>query len=248
MRLLVLFSFLILSLSLSAQKSTNPTNTKPKLVVGIVVDQMRWDYINNFKAYFKTQNGFLKFMNEGASCNNNIISYVPTVTACGHTAVYTGATPAIHGITGNSWYDNVLQRVVYCTEDTSVQSVGVENSAAGKMSPKNVWTTTIGDELKVATNFKSKVFGVSLKDRGAIIPAGHAADAAYWYDSKTGKFISSSYYGKTSLPNWLNAYNSSNKVDSFFKLGWTLSLPKSVYESNCDTDENEYHPHLMEII
>ena len=240
MRLLVLFSFFIVSLNLSAQKPTPVTNSKPKLVVGIVVDQMRWDYINNFKPYFKTQNGFLKFVNEGASCNNNIISYVPTVTACGHTAVYTGATPAIHGITGNSWYDNVLQRVVYCTEDASVQSVGVENSPAGKMSPKNVWTTTIGDELKLATNFKSKVFGVSLKDRGAIIPAGHSADAAYWYDSKTGKFISSSYYGKTSLPNWLNAYNSSNKVDSFYKLGWALSLPKTVYEANCDTDENDY--------
>lgn len=240
MRLLVLFSFLILSLGLSAQKATTVTNSKPKLVVGIVVDQMRWDYINNFKPYFKTQNGFLRFVNEGASCNNNIISYVPTVTACGHTAVYTGATPSIHGITGNSWYDNVLQRVVYCTEDATVQSVGVENSAAGKMSPKNVWTTTIGDELKIATNYKSKVFGVSLKDRGAIIPAGHAADAAYWYDSKTGKFISSSYYGKTSLPNWLNAYNNSSKVDSFYKLGWALSLPKSVYESNCDTDENDY--------
>jgi predicted AlkP superfamily pyrophosphatase or phosphodiesterase len=240
MRLLVLFSFFIVSLNLSAQKPTPVTNSKPKLVVGIVVDQMRWDYINNFKPYFKTQNGFLKFMNEGASCNNNLISYVPTVTACGHTAVYTGATPAMHGITGNSWYDNVLQRVVYCTEDASVQSVGVDNSAAGKMSPKNVWTTTIGDELKLATNFKSKVFGVSLKDRGAIIPAGHSADAAYWYDSKTGKFISSSYYGKTSLPNWLNAYNSLNKVDSFFKLGWALSLPKTVYEANCDTDENDY--------
>jgi predicted AlkP superfamily pyrophosphatase or phosphodiesterase len=240
MRLLVLCSFFIVSLNLSAQKPTQVTNSKPKLVVGIVVDQMRWDYINNFKPYFKTQNGFLKFMNEGASCNNNLISYVPTVTACGHTAVYTGATPAIHGITGNSWYDNVLQRVVYCTEDASVQSVGVENSPAGKMSPKNVWTTTIGDELKLATNFKSKVFGISLKDRGAIIPAGHSADAAYWYDSKTGKFISSSYYGKTSLPNWLNAYNSLNMVDSFYKLGWALSLPKTVYDAICDTDENDY--------
>ena len=240
MRLLTILSFLILSLNLSAQKPTQVTNSKPKLVVGIVVDQMRWDYINNFKAYFKTQQGFMKFMNEGASCNNNIISYVPTVTACGHTAVYTGAVPAIHGITGNNWYDNVLQRTVYCTEDGSVQSVGVENSAAGKMSPKNVWSTTIGDELKVATNFKSKVYGVSVKDRGAIIPAGHAADAAYWYDSKSGKFISSSYYGKNSLPNWLNTYNSSNKVDSFYKLGWNLSLPKSIYEENCDTDENDY--------
>jgi len=224
-----------------AQKtnSLKPTDTKPKLVVGIVVDQMRWDYVNKFKPFFKTQNGFLRFINQGASCNNNLISYLPTVTACGHAAVYTGSTPAIHGITGNSWYDNVLQRMVYCVEDNSLQSVGIENSSAGKMSPLNVWTTTIGDELKLATNFKSKVYGVSLKDRGAIIPAGHSADGAFWYDSKSGNFISSTYYGKT-LPFWLTNYNNAKKVDSFYKLGWRLSLPAAVYEANCDADQNEY--------
>jgi len=224
-----------------AQK-TNPvkaTDAKPKLVVGIMVDQMRWDYVNKFKPFFKTQNGFLKLMNQGASCNNNLIPYIPTVTACGHTAVYTGSTPAIHGITGNSWYDNIQQKMVYCVEDNSVQAVGIENSSAGKMSPLNVWTTTIGDELKLATNFKSKVYGISLKDRGAIIPAGHSADGAYWYDSKSGNFISSTYYGKL-LPSWLTDYNNAKKVDSFYKLGWSLSLPKSVYEANCDADQNEY--------
>jgi len=224
-----------------AQK-TNPvkaTDAKPKLVVGIMVDQMRWDYVNKFKPFFKTQNGFLKLMNQGASCNNNLIPYIPTVTACGHTAVYTGSTPAIHGITGNSWYDNIQQKMVYCVEDNSVQAVGIENSSAGKMSPLNVWTTTIGDELKLATNFKSKVYGISLKDRGAIIPAGHSADGAYWYDSKSGNFISSTYYGKL-LPSWLTDYNNAKKVDSFYKLGWSLSLPKSIYEANCDADQNEY--------
>jgi len=224
-----------------AQK-TNPvkaTDAKPKLVVGIMVDQMRWDYVNKFKPFFKTQNGFLKLMNQGASCNNNLIPYLPTVTACGHTAVYTGSTPAIHGITGNSWYDNIQQKMVYCVEDNSVQAVGIENSSAGKMSPLNVWTTTIGDELKLATNFKSKVYGISLKDRGAIIPAGHSADGAYWYDSKSGNFISSTYYGKL-LPSWLTDYNNAKKVDSFYKLGWSLSLPKSIYEANCDADQNEY--------
>ncbi len=241
MRLLAILTLSIATLQLSAQKPVNPAtnSSKPKLVVGIVVDQMRWDYINKFSTYFKSKNGFLKFMNEGASCNNNLISYVPTVTACGHSGIYTGSVPAIHGITGNTWYDNNLQKTVYCVEDATVQSVGVENSAAGKMSPVNLWSTTIGDELKLATNFKSKVFGVSLKDRGAIIPAGHAADAAYWYDSKVGKFISSTYYAK-SFPTWLTNYNNSNKVDSFYKLGWNLSLAKSVYENNCDTDLNDY--------
>jgi hypothetical protein len=120
-----------------------------------------------------------------------------------------------------------------------VQSVGVENSPAGKMSPLNVWTTTIGDELKMATNFKSKVFGVSLKDRGAIIPAGHAANGAYWYDGKSGTFISSTYYTKA-LPTWLTQYNNTHKVDSLYKKGWNLSLAKNVYAENCDVDVNEY--------
>ena len=241
MRFPFLLIFSLIATQTFAQK-TNPvkaTDTKPKLVVGIVVDQMRWDYVNKFKPFFKTQNGFLKLLNQGASCNNNLISYLPTVTACGHAAVYTGSTPAIHGITGNDWYDNIQQRIVYCVEDNSVQAVGIENSGTGKMSPLNVWTTTIGDELKLATNFKSKVYGISLKDRGAIIPAGHSADGAFWYDSKSGNFISSTYYGK-SLPTWLTNYNNAKKVDSFYKLGWSLSLPASVYEANCDKDQNEY--------
>jgi predicted AlkP superfamily pyrophosphatase or phosphodiesterase len=224
-----------------AQKapSTAKDKSKPKLVVGIVVDQMRWDYVNKFKPFFKSQNGFMHFINEGATCDNTLIPYVPTVTACGHTCVYTGSVPALHGIAGNMWYDNVKQKQVYCVEDASVQTVGSTNNAAGQMSPLNVWTTTIGDELKLATNFKSKVIGVSLKDRGAIIPAGHAADAAYWYDTKTGNFISSTYYAP-SLPSWLTAYNNSHPVDSLYSKGWKLSLANAVYENNCDGDENSY--------
>jgi hypothetical protein len=181
----------------------------------------------------------MRFVNEGASCNNNFIPYVPTVTACGHAAVYTGSTPAIHGIAGNQWYDNYQQRTVYCVEDPTVVSVGVEGSAAGKMSPVNVWTTTLGDEIKLANNFKSKVYGISIKDRGAIIPAGHSADGAFWYDSKSGNFISSSYYGKN-LPKWVTEFNGQHRVDSLYAKGWNLSLAKSVYEANCDEDMNVY--------
>jgi len=222
MRILPLLCFLILSFvgNAQAQKSIPSGNSsKPKLIVGIVIDQMRWDYINQFKSHFTSQQGFLRFINEGASCNNNLIPYVPTVTACGHAAVYTGSTPALHGITGNQWYDNYQQRNVYCVEDPTVVSVGVEGSAAGKMSPVNVWTTTLGDEIKLANNFKSKVYGISIKDRGAIIPAGHSADGAFWYDSKSGNFISSTYYGK-SLPKWVRENNSLHRVDSFYTKGW----------------------------
>ena len=241
MRFITFICLCILTMNTQAQKapSSSKDKTKPKLVVGIVVDQMRWDYVNKFKPFFKSQNGFMHFINEGSTCDNTLIPYVPTVTACGHTCVYTGSVPALHGIAGNIWYDNVKQKQVYCVEDASVQTVGSTNNAAGQMSPLNLWTTTIGDELKLATNFKSKVIGVSLKDRGAIIPAGHAADAAYWYDTKTGNFISSTYYAP-SLPNWLNAYNNSHPVDSLYSKGWTLSLANSVYENNCDGDENAY--------
>lgn len=242
MRIYSILCFLLLSFASIAQAPKSiqsSTSSKPKLIVGIVIDQMRWDYINQFKAHFTSQQGFMRFVNEGASCNNNFIPYVPTVTACGHAAVYTGSTPAIHGIAGNQWYDNYQQRTVYCVEDPSVVAVGVEGSAAGKMSPVNVWTTTIGDEIKLANNFKSKVYGISIKDRGAIIPAGHSADGAFWYDSKSGNFISSSYYGKN-LPKWVTEYNGQHRVDSLYTKGWNLSLAKSVYEANCDSDINAY--------
>jgi len=242
MRFLSILCFLCLSIVSNAQtpKPTQSSNSsKPKLIVGIMVDQMRWDYINQFKPYFTSQQGFLRFLNEGASCNNNMIPYIPTVTASGHACVYTGSTPAMNGIAGNQWFDNILQKTVYCVEDPSVVSVGIDGSAAGKMSPKNLWTSTIGDEMKLASNFKSKVYGISIKDRGAILPAGHSADGAFWYDSKTGKFISSNYYYKT-LPSWVSNYNDQHRVDSLYTKGWNLSLAKSVYEANCDEDINVY--------
>jgi len=225
------------SLKLNASKQS--TADKPKLVVGIVVDQMRWDYVNRFKPFFKSSSGFIRFINEGATVDNTMIPYVPTVTACGHACVYTGSVPAMHGIVGNEWYDNVKQKKVYCAEDANVQTVGSTNNAAGQMSPVNVWTTTLADEIKLANNFKSKVFGISIKDRGAIIPAGHSANGAFWYDSKTGNFISSTYYGKT-LPTWVSNYNNLHRPDSLYNLDWNLSLPASVYEANCDIDENKY--------
>jgi len=242
MRYILFICFSLFSLTSNAQipKSNQTSNSsKPRLVVGIMVDQMRWDYINQFKPYFTSQQGFLRFVNEGASCNNNLIPYIPTVTACGHASVYTGSTPAIHGVAGNQWFDNILQKTVYCVEDSTVMSLGIEGSAAGKMSPKNMWTSTIGDEMKLASNFKSKVYGISIKDRGAILPAGHSANGAFWYDSKTGKFISSTYYGQN-LPTWVTEYNGQHRVDSMYTKGWKLSLAKTVYEANCDEDINAY--------
>jgi predicted AlkP superfamily pyrophosphatase or phosphodiesterase len=183
------FLFLFLNTIVFGQKQTSAPN--PKLVVGIVVDQMRWDYIYRFQNRYST-NGFKRMLNEGYSCENAYIDYLPTVTAIGHTTVYTGSVPAIHGTTGNDFIIQASGQSVYCTADSTAATVG-SNTKAGKMSPRNLLASTITDELRLATNFRSKVIGIALKDRGAILPAGHEANAAYWFDDLSGNWITSSY-------------------------------------------------------
>ncbi|MEQ1625351.1 MAG: alkaline phosphatase PafA [Sediminibacterium sp.] len=224
--------------TMSQTKTSAPAVSKPKLVVGIVIDQMRWDYLYRFQPLFKANGGFKRMMGEGFSCDNTMIPYAPTVTACGHTCVYTGSVPAIHGIAGNAWWDNQLNRVVYCSEDKSVKTVG-SNTDAGQMSPKNMLTTSICDELRISSNFKSKVIGVALKDRGSILPAGHSANAAYWYDSKTGNFITSSFY-MNALPAWVNQFNNRKLVDSLYALGWKTGLSKETFADYATDDVKGY--------
>ena len=171
--LLLLLCIAAISLGSSAQSSVQ----RPKLVVGIVVDQMRWDYLYRFYDRYGNNGGFKRMLNQGFTCENTFIPYAPTVTACGHSSIYTGSVPAINGITGNAWWDRTQMRTVYCTEDKTVNTVG-STSSNGKQSPRNLLTTTICDELRIATNYKSKVIGVALKDRGGILPAGHSANAA----------------------------------------------------------------------
>lgn len=208
--------------SQSAQEST-----RPKLIVGIVVDQMRWDYLYRYYDRYAENGGFKRLLNNGFSCENAYVNYLPSVTACGHAAIFTGSVPAINGITGNDWWDYKTNSPVYCTGDDSVATVG-SNTVSGKMSPRNLLVTTIGDELKIATNSKSKVYGIALKDRGAILPAGHSANAAYWYDDKTGDWISSTYY-MNMLPPWVTAINNRKMVDSCYKQGWKLLYPFESY-------------------
>ncbi len=240
---LVLFAMLAISAtnSIDAQKTKAITNTEkgPRLVVGIVVDQMRWDYLERFAPLFKANGGFKRMMNQGFSNDNCQIGYTPSVTACGHTGIYTGTVPAIHGITGNGWYDTQLKRNVYCSEDRTVDGVGAAGASDGKMSPKNMLTTSIADELRMANNFKSKVIGIALKDRGAILPAGHSANGAYWFDAKSGNFITSTYYYKE-LPNWVKQFNDRQIPDSLMKLGWNKSLTDAVYLQYATADEKNY--------
>ena len=176
---------------------------QPRLVVGIVVDQMRWDYLSRYYDRFE-KGGFRRLIDEGYSCDNCLINYLPTITAIGHTSAYTGTTPALHGICGNNFY--VDGRKVYCTADSTVQGVGTKSNK-GKMSPRNMLATTIGDQLRMHTNFRSKVIGVSYKDRAAILPAGHSANAAFWLDPKLQQFVTSTYYMQA-LPEWAASLNS----------------------------------------
>jgi predicted AlkP superfamily pyrophosphatase or phosphodiesterase len=237
----VFITFLFISI-LSFSQTTKPIsqNSRPKLVVGIVVDQMRWDFLYRYYDRY-SKGGFKRLMNDGFNCENAFIPYCPTVTAAGHTCIYTGSVPAINGIVGNGWYDYTEKREMYCSEDKSVQSVGTTNDN-GKMSPKNMLTTTICDELKLATNFRSKVIGVAIKDRGAILPAGHSADAAYWYDSKTGNFISSTFY-LNELPKWTQDFNESNKINAYYQKNWNTLYPINTYlQSDIDTNNYESAP------
>ncbi|MGN6507857.1 MAG: alkaline phosphatase PafA [Chitinophaga sp.] len=230
------------------QKATSPTNgfppsygkkaqkdvPRPKLVVGMVVDQMRWDYLYRYYDRY-TNDGFKRLLNEGFTCENTLIPYTPTITACGHTCVYTGSVPAIHGIIGNNWYSRALNRGVYCTEDSNAVAVGGSDEA-GRMSPRNMLTSTITDELRMATNFRSKVVGIAIKDRGAILPAGHSANAAYWYDGKTGNFMTSNYY-MTSLPAWAQAFNRLRLPAKYLSKPWTTLYPVNTYAQSTADDK-----------
>lgn len=215
------YFFLLISYAVTAQ------HNKPKLVVGLVIDQMRWDYLYRFNELYGA-GGFRRLLAEGFSCENTMIPYVPTYTAVGHSCVYTGSVPAINGIVGNNWFDKTTNKVVYCTDDSTASTVG-SNTNAGKMSPDNLWVTTITDELRLSNNFKSKVFGIALKDRGAILPAGHSANAAYWYDGGVGKWISSSYYMKN-LPTWVDQFNAKDLASVYMSKDWSTLLPFDKYD------------------
>ncbi len=214
---------------------------RPKLVVGIVVDQMRWDFLYRYYDRY-SEDGFKRLMKEGFNCQNTMINYIPTITAVGHSSIYTGSVPSINGVVGNSFIIQRTGEYTSATLDSSVRAVGTDNQTAGQVSPARLKPTTITDELKLATNFRSKVVGISLKDRGAVFPAGHIADAAFWLDEQTGNWISSTWY-IDSLPQWVESYNNSDKVRAFINKPWNTLYPIASYQqSNKELNryESEY--------
>lgn len=226
-----LFCFILLT-PLTIGYAWSQKAESPRLVVGIVVDQMCQEYLYRFSAKYG-DGGFRRLMNDGFMLKNAHYNYVPTYTGPGHASVFTGTTPAIHGIIGNDWYDKTLKKSVNCVEDDRQKPMGDPGTAG--ISPMRLLSTTITDELKLATQMRSKVVGISLKDRGAVLPSGHAPDGAYWYNSKTGHFITSTYY-LAQLPDWLAKFNGLNLPDKYLSQEWRTLLPMDQYTESGPDD------------
>ncbi len=210
--------------------------SSPKLVVGIVVDQMRYDYLTRFYGHYGND-GFKRFINEGFNCKNNHYNYAPTSTGPGHASVYTGTSPAMHGIIGNNWYDKVTGTSVYCAGDNDYASVGTA-SDEGKMSPHRMNVSTVTDELRLHTQMRGKTIAISLKDRGAVLPGGHTANAAYWFNGgDEGNWITSTFY-MAALPKWVQDFNSAKKLDQYIK-PWTALKEIGTYVES-GPDNNNY--------
>lgn len=222
-----LFSLLILGSVLTMNGQTIPS--KPKLVVGIVVDQMAYEFLYRYSDTY-SDSGFKRLLRDGYSCENTHYNYIPTYTGPGHASIYTGSVPALNGVVSNDWFNEQSGAYVYVTDDSTVSMVG-GNGLGSKMSPKNMVATTITDALQLSNQQRSKVIGIALKDRGAILPAGHAADAAYWYDGASNAWVTSTYYMQQ-LPTWVSAFNMQQPAQKMMNKNWDLLLPASQYNQS----------------
>ncbi len=238
--LLLFFTSCIAQTKIVKPKGNNIVESlgnKPKLVVGIVIDQMRYDYLTRFYSKY-ADDGFKRLVNEGFNCENAHFNYIPTYTAVGHTSIYTGTTPMYHGIIGNWWYDKFLKKSIYCVDDNKFTTIGA-SSDKGNKSPYRMLVTTITDELHLHQNMKGKTIGIAIKDRSSILPAGHTANAAYWYDGgEEGKWITSSFYMKE-LPNWVQRFNNLKKPEEYLSKPWTTLYDISLYTESM-IDDNPY--------
>ncbi|RZS99906.1 alkaline phosphatase PafA [Aquimarina brevivitae] len=236
MKSLFYFTFLLATLVCFGQQK-NKINQNPKLVVGIVVDQMRYDYLTRFYNHYG-DDGFKRLINEGFNCKNNHFNYVPTYTGPGHASIYTGTTPLNHGIISNNWYDKFSKKTVYCAYDPKGNPVGTDNMGE-TMSPHLMLTTTVTDQNRLHTQFRGKTIGVSIKDRGAVLPAGHTANAAYWFRGKNeGNWITSDYY-VNELPQWVVDFNKSRIVENYVTVWNTLKPVETYIESGADDTKFE---------
>lgn len=217
---ILLFTLLFVSVHVKGQ-----VPKQPKIVVGVVIDQMCYDYLYRFQHVY-TNGGFNRLMNKGTNCRNVQYNYVPTYTAPGHASIYTGTTPSNHGIIGNDWYVRDTKQTVTSVSNSKFAAVGGSANSTGS-APLNLRTYTITDQLKMASP-QSKVISVSIKDRSAILPGGHLSDGTYWFDYNTGDFITSTFYMQQ-LPDWVQRFNAKFDPAKDLKT-WKLLLPESTYQ------------------
>ena len=240
--LLVFFALLLLRLPAVAET--------PRLVLAILVDQLRYDYLERFHDQF-TEGGFKRLCDKGTFMTRAHYNYCPTVTAPGHASFLSGCPPSVHSIIGNDWFDRKTGKSTYCCSDDSVQGVGTE-APSGKMSPHNFVGSTLADEMRL--RFQSKVVGISMKDRGAIFPAGKQPTGAYWFESSTGKFVTSTYY-RSELPDWVQRFNAREIPKSFVGRTWDRLLEPSKYlwadaaagESALPGETEPVFPHQLQL-
>jgi hypothetical protein len=228
----LLLALVLLSPSSEAQRQASrpgPARSKPKLVLVIVVDQFRYDYLERFGDLFGS-GGFRRLMNEGALFTNANYDYVPTFTACGHAAIFSGSVPALNGIVGNTWFDRESGKVRVMVADDSAHLVTGKGTSAkgGAASPRTLIGTTIGDQMRLANNFQSKVVTASLKDRAAVLPGGQRPNGAFWFSEADGEFVSSDYYFKE-LPAWVKTFDTADRADRYFGMKWERTLPAEAY-------------------
>jgi predicted AlkP superfamily pyrophosphatase or phosphodiesterase len=209
---------------------------KPKLVIGIVIEQLRYDQLEKFKDKF-VENGIRKLLNEGTFFRNASYDYMLTQSAPGHATISTGTEPSFNGITSDSWYLPLKNEMIYCTQDNSVNPVG-GSYEAGLHSPVNLLSSTFSDELELSSNGKAKIFSIGLKESSAIMSAGHSSQGVFWYDNTTGTWMSSTWY-MASLPAWVNDFNALMLPESYLNNQWTTLLPMQDYAS-CLPDSNSF--------
>ncbi len=233
-----------LSLICSSIGFTQETKTippeKPKIVVGFVVSQMRYDYIQRFWDKFD-DNGIKLLMNRGTTCLNAGFNYLFSQQGVGHASISTGTTPSDHGIIGKEWYLYLQDKIEQSIEDQQQRTVGgdVDN---GRYGPRNLMCTTFSDELRLSNNFRSKVFSISMDPAPGIFSAGHTANASYWFDNRTGNWITSTYY-TDSLPRWVDEFNAKRFPDIYLKEVWSPLLPVESYTESLP-DNNQYETGL----
>jgi predicted AlkP superfamily pyrophosphatase or phosphodiesterase len=226
----VLFSSSLAASMQQRRPAVRPTtaSTKPKLVLLLVVDQFRGDYLERFSDLFG-KDGFRRLM-EGAFFTNANYDYVPTYTAPGHAAISTGSVPAQNGIVGNAWFDRETGKMRVMVSDLQAHLLTNKGAKAetGAASPRVLLGTSIGDQLRLSNNFQSKVVAISQKDRAAVLPGGQRPNGAFWFVAAEGGFVSSDYYFKE-LPGWVKDFNSKNSIDKYFGKMWDRVLPEASY-------------------